>query len=181
LLNFNGSRVKTQIQLNWQTIQEINVGDYFIERSLDGANFKGIGVVHARGNSSVVQAYSYGDSDAATFNNNTLFYRLKITDKDGRYSYSKIISLQPDNKNKALVIYPNPSTASAILQFTATAAKKYTVAVSAADGKVLNQVIVAASPGINRVVLDVHQLPAATYLVTIIGDNDGKTVKLVKQ
>lgn len=181
LLNFTGSRVKTDVQLNWQTTQEINAGNYFVERSLNGFDFARIGSIPAAGNSSIKQSYRYLDYNAASLNANTLYYRLKITDKDSSYSYSKIISLQIDGVNKTLVLYPNPAHTSAILQFAAAAAKKYTINITTTDGKVVKRINIAASAGSNRVAIDVNNLPQATYMITITGDNDSKTLKLVKE
>jgi len=181
LLNFTAARAKTDVNLNWQTAQEINAANYFVERSQNGFDFTGIGTVAAMGNSTVKQSYSDVDRNAAALNTGTLYYRLKITDKDGSFSYSKIVSLQPDGIDKALILYPNPAHTSAIVQFTAATAKKYTIAVTAADGKVLRRINIAASAGSNRVVIDVHDLPQATYLVNITGNKDSKTLTLVKQ
>jgi len=181
LLNFTAARAKTDVNLNWQTAQEINAANYFVERSQNGFDFTGIGTVAAMGNSTVKQSYSDVDRNAAALNTGTLYYRLKIIDKDGSFSYSKIVSLQPDGIDKALILYPNPAHTSAIVQFTAATAKKYTVAVTAADGKVLRRINIAASAGSNRVVIDVHDLPQATYLVNITGNKDSKTLTLVKQ
>ncbi len=181
LLSFNGTRIKTDVQLSWQATQEINAGNYFVERSLNGFDFAGIGSVRATGNSFITQSYSYLDYNAASLNTNTLYYRLKIADKDGSYSYSKIISLQNDDINKTLVLFPNPTHTSAILQFTAAAAKKYTINIITTDGKLVKLINIAASAGSNRVAIDLNNLQQATYMIIIIGDKDSKTLKLVKE
>jgi len=181
LLNFTAARVKTGVQLNWQTAQEVNIASYIVERSTDGAAFTSIGTVAATGNSTIRQAYQYTDVDAAAINSNTLYYRLKIADKDGNYSYSKIVSLQNEGSSKAFVVYPNPARTSCMVQFTATAAKKYVIALTTADGKVIKRISVAATPGSNRVAVDVAGLPQATYLINVISDEGSKTLKVVKE
>lgn len=181
LLNFTATRTKTDVQLAWQTAQEVNAATYFVERSINGSDFTGIGSVQATGNSSVTQAYSYVDYGAAALNTQTLYYRLKITDRDGNFSYSKIISLAQDDVNKAALIYPNPAHTSASIQFTATAAKKYVILVTATDGKVVKRINIAATAGVNRAVIDIHDLPQAAYNVTITSNKDNKTFKLVKE
>jgi len=181
LLNFTAARVKTNVQLNWQTVQEVNTASYGIERSTDGLGFKGIGTIAAAGNSTITRAYVFTDFDAAAVNSNTLYYRLKITDKDGSYSYSKIISLQNDGSSNAFIVYPNPARTSCIVQFTAHAAEKYSIALVAADGKVLKRISIAATAGINRAVIDIRNLPQATYLINITGKKDVTTLKLVKE
>jgi len=181
LLNFTAARVKTGVQLNWQTAQEINTASYVVERSTDGAAFTSIGTVAATGNSTITQAYQYTDADAAAINSNTLYYRLNIADKDGSYSYSKIVSLQNNGSSKAFIVYPNPARTSCIVQFTATAAKKYTIALTTADGKVIKRINIAATAGINRVAVDVAGLPQATYFIHITSDKETTTLKVVRE
>ncbi len=38
-----------------------------------------------------------------------IFYRIKETDIDGKYSYSKIVSVRNENKNADYEVYPNPA------------------------------------------------------------------------
>lgn len=181
LLNFTGNHSKTDVLLNWQTAQEINAGNYFIERSLDGVDFIGIGSVQATGNSAIKQSYSYIDANVAALNTTKLYYRLKITDKDGDFSYSKLISLQNDGITAAYVLYPNPAHTSATVQFTAATAAKYTIAVIAADGKIIKQVNVAATAGVNRALINVAGLAQGAYKVAITGNNSKQTLTLVKE
>jgi len=181
LLNFTGNRSKTDVQLSWQTAQEINAGTYFIERSLNGTNFTGIGNVQATGNSTVKQSYNYIDVNVSALNTQRLYYRLKIVDKDGGFSYSKIISLQNDGITAAYLLYPNPTHTAATIQFTAGVAAKYTIAVIAADGKIIKQVNVTGTAGINRAVINVSSLPQGAYKVTITSDKDKQSLTLVKE
>lgn len=181
LLNFTGNRSKTDVLLNWQTAQEINAGNYFVERSINGTDFTGIGSVRATGNSAIKQSYSYIDANMAALNTTKLYYRLKITDKDGDFSYSKIISLQNDGITAAYVLYPNPAHTSATVQFTAATVAKYTIAVIAADGKIIKQVNVAATAGVNRAVINVAGLAQGAYKVAITGNNSKQTLTLAKE
>ncbi|HWB27635.1 MAG TPA: IPT/TIG domain-containing protein [Chitinophagaceae bacterium] len=181
LLSFTGNRIKTDVQLSWQTVNEFNADNYFVERSLDGVDFTAIASVHAKGNPSTDQSYGYTDFTAASLNANLVYYRLRIVDKNGDFSYSKTISLQNDGINKPLVLYPNPAQTSAELQFVAVTAKKYTVNIATADGKVLKRINISASEGSNRIVIDVRSFPPAIYTITLISDKDNKTLKLVKK
>jgi hypothetical protein len=75
--------------LHWTTASEKNAEYFSVEKSLDGLNFTEIGTVKARGNSSSIANYEYSDFQF----NESSYYRLKITDTDGTYKYSKTISL----------------------------------------------------------------------------------------
>jgi hypothetical protein len=88
LLNFEGECAGNSIKLHWTTASELN-NDYFtIERSTDGINFSEIGHVDGAGNSDQRLNYSFTDH---TFVSNENYYRLKQTDFNGQFSYSKII------------------------------------------------------------------------------------------
>lgn len=182
LLSFAASRVKSNVQLVWQTAQEINTGSYGIERSCDGAaSFKSIGTVMAAGNTTIAQAYQFIDAEAAGINSGALYYRLKIVDKDRSYRYSKTVRLLNDGCSKAFVVYPDPMRTSCMVQFNATAATKYTLALTTADGKVVKRINVTSTTGINRVAVDVAGLPQATYFINITGDKQTTTLKVVKE
>lgn len=89
LTEFNALKSGESVKINWMTISEIN-NDYFtIERSSDTENWEIISFVNGAGNSNIVINYNIWDSSPLVGIN---YYRLKQTDFDGRYTYSKIIS-----------------------------------------------------------------------------------------
>lgn len=90
--------------VKWSTSSEQNSSSFEIERSIDGTNFKSIGRVLAKGYSNVLTEYSF--SDLKITERIKYFYRLKMIDKDGKYTYSgvKEISLsETNNKLKAVI------------------------------------------------------------------------------
>ncbi len=94
LLRFRGTSFNQSNQLSWQTASEIN-NDYFtLERSVNAVNFKPIATINGAGNSNALLNYNFVDNLP---NIGVNYYRLKQTDFNGDFSFSKIISL----KNKA--------------------------------------------------------------------------------
>jgi hypothetical protein len=89
---FSGTASATDTRLTWYTFQEENTNYFEIEYSENGVDFNVIGTAAARGSSAILSAYSYNH----TLNRNALtrYYRLKLVDIDGKYEYSKIISLK---------------------------------------------------------------------------------------
>ncbi len=83
--------------LSWTTRSEQNNSHFEVERKYSNEiNFEKIGrvnSVHAGGTSTSVAAYQF--SDAAQNNLGTIAYRLKQVDRDGQFTYSKIILLKP--------------------------------------------------------------------------------------
>ena len=85
--NFYYTLLNKKVLLNWETLSESNTKSFTIERSTDGINFEAIGNTAAAGNSSALKKYSFTDPNPRYINH----YRLKQTDEDGRYVYSKIL------------------------------------------------------------------------------------------
>lgn len=107
---------KNFVYFNWQTATEINTDRFEIESSIDGRTFKSLTSVKASGNSSTVKSYAYNIQQNAT--SPVVYYRLKIIDKDGKSSLSKIIAINFDNDKNTVRITPNPvSNGSAKVSF----------------------------------------------------------------
>jgi hypothetical protein len=102
-----------QVKLEWQTSSEIN-NDYFnIERSADGINWIDIFEIKGAGNSYIPINYEIIDNNPLS---NVSYYRLKQTDFDGHYEYSSMRSVNIDNYNHQVSIWPNPSKGIIILK-----------------------------------------------------------------
>lgn len=104
--NFNVSKQKETSFLEWSTISESNASHFIIESSNNAYEFKPIGKKNAVGNSNSLLKYYF--TDAFPFKGSN-FYRIKQIDNDGRFSYSKVLSLEFGNADYA-VIYPNPTS-----------------------------------------------------------------------
>ncbi len=104
LLSFSGQRVGNRHQLNWETSMEENTSHFEIEKSRDGINFTFLTQVAAAG--SGANSYTATDAQLQTGDN---YYRLRSVDKDGRYTYSKIILLQvvANSLDKSLQVHPS--------------------------------------------------------------------------
>jgi hypothetical protein len=108
LVFFKGKTNETQNVLTWETATEINVDYFELESSLDGKKFQKIGQLAAKNTPSV---YELSEKALA----HITYYRLKTIDKDGKFSFSNIITLENLNKMEEkrvsiIKIYPNPAT-----------------------------------------------------------------------
>ena len=93
------------ILLRWQTSLETNVNSFTIERSANENDFVSIGEVAATNNHSG-STYQYADNTAVK---GTVFYRLKMVDKDGSYKYSNILAATA-KESLSISAYPNPTS-----------------------------------------------------------------------
>lgn len=100
LISFTAIKENNHANLNWQTANMKNVLGFEIEKSMDAKSFTKIGFLASTEN----KDYSFRDTKLFGGNN---FYRLKMVDQDGKFSYSKVVTLSKLDKPTCLV-FPNP-------------------------------------------------------------------------
>ena len=111
-LDFNAELINSdQIKLDWSTASEINNSRFEIERTFDNKNWETIGNVKGNGNTNSISNYQFIDNALTTINqqSSTIYYRLKQVDFDGKFEYSKTVSVKLLENNK-IEISPNPFT-----------------------------------------------------------------------
>jgi hypothetical protein len=108
LLSFTGAETNGGILLQWKTSNEINTAFFDIEESSDGIDFNAAGKVYAASIYSFENNYRYQEKNVP---NGIHYYRLKIVDKDGRFTYSPVIFITVKNK-KQLLVYPTVTNGS---------------------------------------------------------------------
>lgn len=92
LLRFDASLIQNQAKLEWSAINETGVIRYGIERSADGIQFTTVDWVNSTGGNGVVNAYTWPDPILVT---TATYYRLKIEDVNGLFSFSPIRKVDP--------------------------------------------------------------------------------------
>jgi len=103
-VKLKNATISPEVTLNWTTQNEVNTENFIIERSIDGNSFTPIGTILSK-NMSGTHNYTYVDHFPAP---NTSYYRLKQVDKDGKFDYSDIKSINNNSLDLQLSIYPNP-------------------------------------------------------------------------
>lgn len=107
--NIRALNEKEKVRVEWNTASEINTSHFEVERAADGRTFSAIGVV-AAGNSNY---FLYDEKPVAGVN----YYRLKIVDRDNKFSYSKVVHVVRLAAGKFAVM-PNPATRNEIRLIT---------------------------------------------------------------
>jgi trimeric autotransporter adhesin len=179
LTAFNGSLVKSTGQLKWITEDEAGTKSFTLERGIDGRVFAAIAAIPA-GNSPGTATYTYADSAITLQASQVVYYRLKITDADGKFSYSNVVKLSLNKMGGVLNIRPNPVVGTAIVALTATVAESSQWTVTDITGKTVLKKSIAIVKGSNTVSLGLAHLPAGTYYLKVAGNNISQSVKLQK-
>jgi ELWxxDGT repeat protein len=177
VLDFTATRRNQYIQLSWITTQERNVKEFFIERSNDSREFGVIGSLPFKSGNAIRNHFTYMDNNAN--NSGTYFYRLRILDKDGNQSFSKIASIRI-LPIKEISISPNPSFSSSIISLEATEKQRVTIRITNNFGKVLDQQIIDVLKGSNFHQVDMSKFSSGIYNVEIISNYYKKVMPVVK-
>lgn len=136
LLQFNVSLHDSKAIINWLTVNEQSCDRFEIQRSADGRSFIPIGNVTAL-NTAGENRYFFTD---VTPLNNDGYYRLKMIDKDEKYSFSEIIKITNKTGGSIRIIYPNP--AADVLNIISD--EKQEVVITDISGRVLQRRILQA-------------------------------------
>ncbi len=172
LKSFNASLVGGKANLNWSTSNEINVSGFTIEKSKDGSNFSELGFVAAK--NATTDTYTYADAVAAV---GTVYYRLKMTDKDGSYKYSQVVALNAKQSIK-LDVFPNPVSTTAILSHT-KADNNASIKIVTVDGRTVATVNIQI--GATQSSVDVSKLAPGNYVVVFDNNGTKSVAQFVKQ
>jgi hypothetical protein len=117
LTSFQGQISQTGITINWQTAAETNSERFDVQRSSDVLAYEAIGTLSAAKASAVTHFYEFIDQKPIE---GTSYYRLKMIDQDGSFTFSRPIAIQYQKND----IYFNLITASSYEIVVETNAKE---------------------------------------------------------
>lgn len=177
LISFTGKAASEGIALNWATASEKDNDRFEVQRSADGRSFETIGTVKGNGNSSTKLAYNFTDKTAKA---NLNYYRLRQVDFNGKFEFSKVISVNGKAvKGMDMVVYPNPST-DGVFNVKMAEATNATLQVTDLSGRLL---VSKELKNVSEITLDGRSLgmKAGIYLVSLKAGNAATTQKLIVQ
>ena len=166
LKSFDVTAENNTANLSWETLNEVNVKSFEIEKSYDATNFSTVGSVAAKN----ANAAKYNYQDA--LNAAVAHYRLKMLDIDGKYSYSQIVKVI-NTTSGSVSIYPNPATNNLSINVSnLKAISSFTIINS------LGQPVMSALMNQTSMKTDVSNLATGNYFIRF---NNGEVVKFAKQ
>lgn len=156
---------RNQAELEWK-VDQVQVAGYQIERSSNAKDFHGVAIIAGTGDG--IARYSFTDPAAIT---GTAYYRIRQTDHDGTFSYSRTVSLRGP-EGVQLMAYPNPSSGKVTVRLDAAYIGTRMRLVNAA-GKEMKQLNVSEE----QLILDLDEYPAGTYLLYTF---DRKVIRIIR-
>lgn len=116
LKSFDARKTGETVTLDWITTEETQFAYTAIERSADGTSFKELGRVSVQAGNTPEKKYRYVDGAPLSGKS---FYRLKLVDLDGRFTYSGIRQIAINDKH-SWNVYPNPASDKALVELPAS-------------------------------------------------------------
>jgi len=180
MTRFEGISRGGAVELSWATASEINNDRFEVERSTDAKGYTMIGQVKGGGNSNVSIDYSFADASAPR---GTVYYRLRQVDLDGSHEYSKVIAVSHSGGaaygETSMSLFPNPTADGRVTIKFAGAQGGLSVKLTDLSGKVLHSQGVAAGSSLVGMDLSQLNLNKGVYLITVSGDGQSQTQRLV--
>ena len=181
VINFSAAISGDKGELKWKTENELNSNYFEIERAEDGINFTKRGIVIANGTTTITHYYEY--SDALNTHVAVVYYRLKIVDTNGHFSYSEIIPLAIKRViNNQVAVYPTIFTDNFKISFNSIGEGNALYRLISFDGKEIIKRKVFVQQGQN--ILEVNnfgQLATGNYILEFINGKERFTKKILKK
>lgn len=175
-IKLNAFQYNKKIKVNWTAASEESISSYLLQRSIDGVHFSDVLPVNAKGY--INSAYEYIDSNIPATNKSTIFYRIKINDKDGTYRYSEIAKATLSSLESLITLYPNPSSDRINVTYSARIANAAAIVINN-YGVIVKRIILNA--GSTHSVIDISTLAKGIYFLKIFGEKDQQSIKFLKE
>ena len=176
LVRFDAQQLATgSVSLRWETSWEQNAAWFEVQRGDNAREFGVLDKIVATGESSQRQQYSFEDQQTPV---QTVYYRLRVVDKDGSFAYSSIVAVSVDQSRLLLTVLGNPSQHTLRLLVNSPVAQPIELSLQTVNGQVINRREVRVTVGQTKLDMDVTNLAVGTYLL-IVNDGESRYAKRV--
>ena len=178
-LSFTGSIANNASHLRWITEDERTTKFFTVERSINNRDYNAIGTQIASSTPGQV-IYAFTDSSVAKLQAGFVYYRLRLTDAEGRISYSSVVILNAGGPKSVISIRPNPFVTNVTLDVNAPVAEKADWQITDISGKTIMQQTIILNKGYNETTINTSNLKAGIYYLKLSSGSISQSVKLQK-
>jgi hypothetical protein len=174
---FNGTKNNGNHLLNWKvTCVSTPSATIEMERSTDGRNYSSIYSIFATA-VRCQQPFNYTDNQPAK---GISYYRLKMTDADGKITYSTVVTLINAVKGIYVMnIAPNPIVNGTFNLKVSTAEKtQMELVITDMQGRILQKQSASLIAGFNQIPMNVQSLAAGSY--QLFGNTAGERTRVLR-
>ncbi len=175
LMDFKAIKKDETSLLSWKTASEEN-NDYFaIEHSLNGVDFREIGIIQGAGNSTEINTYQFIHTSP---NNGSNYYRLRIVDFSGKAEYSSVEVLEFGHANLNISIRPNVSKNNVTLISNIEFNSDVKIEVVNSAGQLMQ--MLRLPEGAQQLDINIAELAAGNYFVKVTDQNKTYNSRFIK-
>jgi len=151
LLSFTATAKNNYAAIDFTTTRELNTASFVVEKSGNGSSFYPVASIIATNRYGNINQYQYTDSTPIS---PVSYYRLKIVNVDGSFTYSAIKSVNYSVNKAQISVYPNPAADYVIVKMNNATAGKYQYTVTAIGGQVAVNNMIQLNEGAQQVKID---------------------------
>ena len=180
MISFTGKALDHSNQLNWETANEL-ANEYFVlSRSFDGQNFTNIAQVKGAGTTNMPTQYQYNDNDVK---DGFVYYQLHSVNINNEITKvdQTVVLKRGQIVVNPITVSPVPTKANLDIAVTATQNGFTNVIVADVSGKIVLDRQMPTVIGKNTLNINVANLPAGVYFVTVKDDANNSVAKFVKE
>lgn len=182
-VDFKVNKVLQTAELSWSTADEVYNDFFEVERSTDGKTFLVLKKVEPQPSTGAINNYKSVDDKPFKGVN---YYRIKQTDKDGTYSFSKLQSidfsdLRATTTDAAIQIYPNPTENYLFLSTIKKDSQAVNLRIIDMNGVVKKSFVFKTE---DEIKLNVEDLASGLYMVEMLNTSSEErigTAKFIKK
>lgn len=178
LAEFTGRQTNQSVVLEWITQSEVENSHFIIEYADESLEFVQIGQVNGSGTTTTTQHYRFVHENP-TFGANQ-YYRLKQVDFDGKFSYTKIVSVYMEGNIEQISVFPTPATTDVTVLVNIKNSDSYTLTITDLNGKVIHNDVFNLFAGEQSLQLDIANWPSGHYIYRLTNKRDQMTTSIVK-
>lgn len=164
LEKFSSLLKESIVELCWTGSSSSTKEKFAIEKSLDGNHFNYVNTINAKGTGT----FNYQFKDPIS-SQKSVYYRLKMINDNGAFTYSKIILVTPTGSETSLIqkIFPIPAKEKLNIQIQSNIQEKCTISLSSVSGKLLLTTQPILNEGINNISINTSKLSSGHYILKV--------------
>ena len=174
---FSPRKVESYARLRWQVEKGSKAAYFEIERSLDNNSFEILDRIDV--SEKADQTYKFLDTNLKDINQGTVYYRLKITNSQGKHNFGPVAELVI-NEEKAVSLRIDEQGGDLInLNFSNPSGKPLEISLKDSRGHELKNMELGTGKVSDDFSLDIKDVPDGTYRISLISEDDIQTEELI--
>lgn len=165
--------------IRWIVEQEVNVKEYVVMRRHESESAFSRVANNTQGANDIATVSEYNYLDTEKVRGGTYYYQIKQVDFDGKFNWSKIVTINEESDNQ-VKLYPNPTSGVSSIAYTAINDGMMKVSISDVNGRIVSEYSYDVREGEGTRQIDMSQLLPGAYQVSVNMDGSTTSIRVIK-